>query len=50
MELFRKAASERGAAVLIVTHEHRSLDFVHRIFEIEDGALSTDGARAEAAI
>jgi putative ABC transport system ATP-binding protein len=44
MELFRKAASERGAAVLIVTHDHRSLDLVHRTFEIEDGTLSTDVA------
>lgn len=42
MDLFRKAASERGAAVLIVTHDHRSLDLVHRIFEIEDGVLSVD--------
>lgn len=42
MDLFRKAASERGAAVLIVTHDHRSLDLVHRIFKIEDGVLSTD--------
>jgi len=42
MKLFRTAASERGAAVLIVTHDHRSLDLVHRIFEIEDGVLSTD--------
>jgi len=46
MELFRKAASERGAAVLIVTHDHRSLDLVHRTFEIEDGILSTDTAGA----
>ena len=44
MELFRKAASERGAAVLIVTHDHRSLDLAHRIFEIEDGVLSIDTA------
>lgn len=42
MDLFQTAASERGAAVLIVTHDHRSLDLVHRIFEIEDGLLSID--------
>ncbi|MEE9394634.1 MAG: ABC transporter ATP-binding protein [Planctomycetota bacterium] len=42
MELLREAASERGAAVLIVTHDHRALDLVHRVFEIEDGILSTD--------
>lgn len=45
MGLFRNAARERGAAVLIVTHDHRSLDLVDRIFEIEDGKLSTDTAR-----
>lgn len=49
MGLFRNAARERGAAVLIVTHDHRSLDLVDRIFEIEDGALSTDTARAGSA-
>ncbi|MFT7463099.1 MAG: putative ABC transport system ATP-binding protein [Pseudohongiellaceae bacterium] len=42
MGLFRTAAEERGAAVLIVTHDHRSLDLVHRTFEIEDGLLATD--------
>jgi len=42
MGLFRKAAEERGAAVLVVTHDHRSLDLVHRSFEIEDGVLSTN--------
>jgi len=44
MELFRSAAAERGAAVLVVTHDHRSLDLVHRTFEIEDGQLATDVA------
>ncbi len=40
MELFRTAARERNAAVLVVTHDHRSLDLVDRTFEIEDGVLS----------
>ncbi|MBW1684341.1 MAG: ABC transporter ATP-binding protein [Deltaproteobacteria bacterium] len=39
MRLFRSAAKERGAAVLVVTHDQRSLDLVDRIFEIEDGVL-----------
>ncbi len=43
MELLREAASERGAAVLVVTHDHRSLDLVHRVFEIEDGVLNVAG-------
>ncbi len=42
MSLFRAAAVERGAAVLVVTHDHRALDLVHRTFEIEDGILSAD--------
>jgi len=39
MELFRAAAHERGSAVLVVTHDHRTLDLVDRILEMEDGAL-----------
>jgi len=43
MELFQSAARERNAAVLVVTHDHRSLDLVDRIFEIEDGVISRSG-------
>jgi putative ABC transport system ATP-binding protein len=39
MELFRKVAHERGAAVLVVTHDHRSLDVFDRTCEMEDGEL-----------
>jgi putative ABC transport system ATP-binding protein len=39
MELFRKVAHERGAAVIVVTHDHRSLDVFDRIYEMEDGEL-----------
>ena len=39
MELFRKVAHERGAAVLVVTHDHRSLDVFDRTLEMEDGRL-----------
>lgn len=39
MELFRKVAHERGAAVIVVTHDHRSLDIFDRTFEMEDGQL-----------
>lgn len=44
MQLFRSAAKERGAAVLVVTHDQRALDLVDRIFEIEDGLLTVDSA------
>ena len=39
MELFRKVAHERGAAVVVVTHDHRALDVFDRIYEMEDGQL-----------
>ncbi|MEW6348872.1 MAG: ABC transporter ATP-binding protein [Thermodesulfobacteriota bacterium] len=38
-ELFRKVAHEQGAAVLVVTHDHRALDVFDRLFEMEDGLL-----------
>ena len=41
MELFRKVAHERGAAVLVVTHDHRSLDVFDRTLEMEDGRLKS---------
>lgn len=39
MELFRKVAHERGAAVMVVTHDHRALEVFDRHFEMEDGRL-----------
>jgi putative ABC transport system ATP-binding protein len=39
MELFRKVARERGSSVLVVTHDHRSLDVFDRTYEMEDGRL-----------
>jgi putative ABC transport system ATP-binding protein len=39
MELFRKVAHERGAAVLVVTHDHRALDVFDVLYEMEDGRL-----------
>ena len=41
MELFRKVAHERGAAVMVVTHDHRALDVFDRHFEMEDGLLKS---------
>ncbi len=40
MELFAKIAHEQGASVLVVTHDHRSLDVFDRILEMEDGILT----------
>jgi putative ABC transport system ATP-binding protein len=39
MELFAQVAHDRGAAVIVVTHDHRSLDVFDRSFEMEDGRL-----------
>ena len=39
MELFAKVAHERGAAVLVVTHDQRSLDVFDRTLEMEDGRV-----------
>lgn len=42
MELFRKVAHERGAAVMVVTHDHRALEVFDRTFEMEDGELKPE--------
>jgi putative ABC transport system ATP-binding protein len=39
MELFAKVAREQNAGVIVVTHDHRTLDVFDRILEMEDGGL-----------
>lgn len=39
MELLQRVAHERGAAVLVVTHDHRALDVFDALYEMEDGRL-----------
>lgn len=39
MELFAKVAHEHGTGVIVVTHDHRSLDVFDTIFEMEDGVI-----------
>lgn len=39
IELLRRAARDHGASVLVVTHDHRTLDLFDTIYEMEDGAL-----------
>lgn len=41
MELFAKVAHERGSAVIVVTHDHRSLDVFDTTYEMEDGRLTS---------
>jgi putative ABC transport system ATP-binding protein len=39
MELFARVAHEQGAAVLVVTHDHRTLDVFDTRYAMEDGRL-----------
>ncbi len=48
MELFRKVAHERGAGVIVVTHDHRSLDVFDRSLEMEDGRILNPSPTAAA--
>jgi putative ABC transport system ATP-binding protein len=51
MHLFRRVAREHGAAVVVVTHDHRALDAFDVLYAMEDGALrrTTDTAQGLAA-
>jgi putative ABC transport system ATP-binding protein len=49
IELFRRVAHEQGAAVLVVTHDHRALDVFDTLYEMEDGVIRTGAAPAAAA-
>ncbi|WP_421995328.1 ABC transporter ATP-binding protein [Reyranella sp.] len=39
MDLLRRIATARQAAVVVVTHDHRSIDLFDRIIEMSDGRL-----------
>lgn len=39
MELFAQIARERRAGVIVVTHDHRTLDVFDRILDVEDGMI-----------
>ncbi len=39
MELFAQIAHERGAGVIVVTHDHRTLDVFDRTLDVEDGMI-----------
>ena len=46
MELFAKVAHERNAGVLVVTHDHRTLDVFDRIVDVEDGMIRERAAHS----
>ena len=39
MELFATIARDHRSGVVVVTHDHRTLDVFDRILEVEDGAI-----------
>jgi putative ABC transport system ATP-binding protein len=39
MELFARVAHDHGAGVVVVTHDHRSLDIFETLYEMEDGVI-----------
>ena len=39
MQLFREVADQSRAAVIVVTHDHRSLDLFDRVYQMEDGQI-----------
>jgi len=49
MELFRAVAHEHGAGVIVVTHDHRTLEVFDTIYEMEDGIITKGGNSKEAA-
>ena len=44
MELFRGVAHEHGAGVIVVTHDHRTLEVFDTIYEMEDGVIREGSA------
>ena len=44
MELFRRVAHEHGAGVIVVTHDHRTLEVFDTIYEMEDGVIRAGSA------
>ena len=46
MELFQRVARDFGAGVIVVTHDHRTLDVFDTIYEMEDGQDATDRSGA----
>jgi putative ABC transport system ATP-binding protein len=39
MELFRRVARQHAAGVIVVTHDHRTLEVFDTIYEMEDGLI-----------
>ncbi|MCA9190435.1 MAG: ABC transporter ATP-binding protein [Planctomycetales bacterium] len=46
MELFRDVARQHGAGIIVVTHDHRTLDVFDTIYEMEDGVIRDSTAKS----
>jgi putative ABC transport system ATP-binding protein len=46
VRLLRAAARDRGACVLVVSHDHRLLPFADRVFHLQDGRLREEARAA----
>ncbi len=44
VELLRSAAHERGATILLVSHDSRIVPFVDQVYHLEDGNMLPEGA------
>ena len=49
MELFARIAHEHNAGVIVVTHDHRTLDVFDRILDVEDGMIQSRDQSPQAA-
>lgn len=47
IELLHQAARQRGAAILVVTHDSRLAPFADRVFHLEDGCLKPPETQQE---
>lgn len=50
MELFAEVAHNHGAGVIVVTHDHRSLDVFDTTYEMEDGVIAKQSAPISAGL
>jgi putative ABC transport system ATP-binding protein len=49
VELLRNAAHDRGATVVIVSHDKRVVPYADRVFEMEDGQLNLEALGLDSA-
>jgi putative ABC transport system ATP-binding protein len=48
VELLRRAAHDRGAMILVVSHDTRIIPFADRVFHLKDGSLTEPASGAKA--